>query len=345
MREQTDIMRTIDIIIPTYKPDEKFICLIEMLEKQTILPNRIIVTNTEEKYYQQLIFGTNFIKKYRNIEIKHHSKREFNHGRTRRNALKRSDADIFICMTQDAVPADEFLIEKLVQALENEHVAVAYARQLPEKESTMIECFTRNFNYPNESRIKSKEDIESLGIKTYFCSNVCAAYKRSVYDELGGFIKHTIFNEDMIFAAGAVNAGYSIAYVAEAKVIHAHKYTNKKQFQRNFDLGVSQAEHPEVFEGLSSQSEGIRFVKLASAYLKASGKRNLIFSLYVQSAYKYLGYRLGKNFKKLPKKVVIACSDNKNYWKQKSIVTASAGIDSTRGYGKSQEEISYKGGK
>ena len=33
---------------------------------------------------------------------------------------------------------------------------------------------------------------------------MCAAYRRDIYEELGGFIKHTIFNEDMIYAAGAV---------------------------------------------------------------------------------------------------------------------------------------------
>ena len=40
----------IDVIIPTYKPDDTFKKLVEMLEKQTIAINRIIVMNTEEKY-------------------------------------------------------------------------------------------------------------------------------------------------------------------------------------------------------------------------------------------------------------------------------------------------------
>ena len=55
------------------------------------------------------------------------------------------------------------------------------------------------------------------GIKTFFCSNVCAAYRREIYEELGGFVRHTIFNEDMIYAAKAVEAGYSVAYAADAQ--------------------------------------------------------------------------------------------------------------------------------
>ena len=58
--------------------------------------------------------------------------------------------------------------------------------------------------------------LRRLGIKTFFCSNVCAAYRREIYEELGGFVKHTIFNEDMIYAAKAVEAGYAIAYAADA---------------------------------------------------------------------------------------------------------------------------------
>ena len=55
-----------------------------------------------------------------------------------------------------------------------------------------------------------------------------------------------------------INAGYKVAYVAEARVIHSHNYTGMQQFHRNFDMAVSQAEHPEVFEGIKSESEGIK---------------------------------------------------------------------------------------
>jgi len=56
----------------------------------------------------------------------------------------------------------------------------------------------------------------------------------------------------MIYAAAAVKAGYAIRYEAQAQVIHSHQYTNWQQLRRNFDLGVSQADHPEVFAGVSS---------------------------------------------------------------------------------------------
>ena len=42
---------------------------------------------------------------------------------------------------------------------------------------------------------------------------------------MGGFVASYHFNEDMIMASKVIQAGYKIAYVAEAMVIHAHKYT------------------------------------------------------------------------------------------------------------------------
>ena len=87
----------------------------------------------------------------------------------------------------DAMPANPNLIENLVKALRQEKVGAAYARQLPAKDCRVIERYTRSFNYPKESFVKSWDDLTKMGIKTYFCSNVCAAYRKDIYDSLGGF--------------------------------------------------------------------------------------------------------------------------------------------------------------
>lgn len=307
-------MEKADIIIPVYKPDGKFLTLIEKLGKQSVLPNRIIIMNTEQKYYDRLIYGTSFQKEHRDMVVKHLSRREFDHGRTRNRGVQYSDTDFFIMMTQDAVPADEYLVERLLEQLGKENVAVAYARQLAAEDSSEIEKYTRNFNYPEQSKIKTKADLETLGIKTFFCSNVCAAYNRKIFDALGGFVKHTIFNEDMIYAARAVEAGYGIAYTAEARVVHSHDYSNREQFQRNFDLGVSQAQHPEVFAAYPSESEGIRLVRQLIRHLRESGHRSQIPHVMMQSGARYIGYQLGRHYRALPDKMVVRMSNNKEYW-------------------------------
>lgn len=307
---------SIDVIIPLYKPGKELFELLDRLNSQTLPVQNIILMNTEEKYFEKLVYGTRFSDLYKNVKVYHLSKREFDHGKTRHMGVKRSEADIFVMLTQDAVPADEYLLERLTANLSGD-VTVAYARQLPNSECSVVERYTRSFNYPDKSRLKSADDIPKLGIKTYFCSNVCAAYRRDIYEELGGFIKHTIFNEDMIYAAAAVKAGYQVAYEAEARVIHSHNYTHAQQFHRNFDLGVSQADHPEVFANVPSESEGMKLVKQTTSYLKEQHLLSKLPHFYIQCACKYTGYLLGKNYKKLPKSWVLAFTSNKEYWTTK----------------------------
>ena len=308
-------MLEVDVIIPVYKPKEKFLELLDMLEVQSVPVHQIILINTEKKYFDQLTVGTNFWEKHKKLVVKHISKEEYDHGGTRNFGVSLSKAPYFIMMTDDAVPADEQLVERLLASFDEERVGMVYARQLPTKESGVIESYTRSFNYPYTSCIKSAEDLKNMGIKAFFASNACAAYRRDFFDRLKGFTKHTIFNEDMIYARGLLNAGYLIAYAADARVIHSHNYSGREQFRRNFDLGVSHADYPEIFSGLATESEGIRLVKKTCIHLCKVGRPWLIFKLIWQSGCKYLGYFWGKRYKMLPQRIVRKFSMNKGYWR------------------------------
>lgn len=94
----------IDVIIPLYKPGKELFTLLDKLDSQSVPIHEVILLNTEEKYFEQLIYGTRFLEKYQNIKVYHVSKREFDHGGTRRMGVKKSSADIFVMMTQDAMP-------------------------------------------------------------------------------------------------------------------------------------------------------------------------------------------------------------------------------------------------
>jgi rhamnosyltransferase len=243
------------------------------------------------------------------------NKADFDHGGTRRYGASLSKADILMLMTQDAVPADEYLIEKLLEPYADPRVAATYARQLPGEKDDLLERFTRYFNYPKESRVKSAEDLDELGIKTFFCSNVCATYRNFVYKKMGGFVEKTIFNEDMILAAALIRADYKIAYAADAKVIHSHQYTYMQQFSRNFDLGVSHNQYVEVFHTVKSESEGMKLVKNTVRYLIEKKKYYLIPQLIINSGFKFAGYQMGKRYDLFSKRFILRCSMNKSYWK------------------------------
>lgn len=336
--------RELDVIIPTYHPGKTFAFLLRKLWQQDFPVHKVILMNTEEA-----LFGSeaneavlDMQQKGMCIEVHHLAKRDFDHAATRRLGVSYSEADAFLCMTDDAIPANSQLTLHLMQALYggvtekgsrdraagNEkqasdsesqqpcRIAMAYARQLPNDTCAEAERFTRAFNYPAVSMVKTAKDLPRLGIKTYFASNVCCAYDRAAYEKTGGFCKTAIFNEDMIFAAAAIRAGYGIAYAADAEVVHSHNYTAMQQFHRNFDLGVSQAMHPEVFAGLPSEGEGIRLVKQTAKHLLSCGKFWLLPDLIIKSGCKYMGYRLGKAWKQLPHGLALSCAMNRDYLKK-----------------------------
>lgn len=304
---------TVAVLVPAYRPDKRFSRLLQMLARQTHPVKRLIIMNTEKSLWNE--------DGYRGIpgmEVHHVTKDEFDHGGTRRRGMRYVREAVCICMTQDAVPADEHLVERLLDALfqkAEDPIAAAYARQLPDKDCRVIERYTRSFNYPEESSVKTAADLPRLGIKTYFCSNVCAAYNMDIYNRMDGFVEKAIFNEDMLYAAEVIDAGYGIAYAADARVIHSHNYSCIQQFRRNFDMAVSQAEHPEVFAGIRSEGEGIRLVRQTARYLLDHGKWYLLPELVLQSGCKYAGYLAGKQFRRLPAGMIRKMTMNQAYWK------------------------------
>ena len=300
----------VDVLIPVYRPDGKLTELLKRLKMQNYPIHRVILMNTEEKHFPTELTGI-----WDRVEVYHLAKEEFDHGGTRDRGVRMSTADLVVCMTQDAMPADETLIEELVKPFDDPGVWAAYARQLPNEDCREVEKYTRSFNYPEQSMVKTKEDLDRLGIKTFFCSNVCAAWRREKYLELGGFVKHTIFNEDMILAGTMIKQGGKIAYCAKAKVIHSHNYSAFQQFHRNFDLAVSQTMYPEVFGGIRSESEGIKLVKKSLSYCIKIGKPWLMIQVVTQSAGKLLGYKMGQRYRSLPMWLILRCTMSPSFWR------------------------------
>lgn len=280
----------VDVVIPTYKPGNELKKLVERLMKQECKIHKIIIVNTLVDGLEFPVLDSVQGEKIERFDI---PQEEFNHGLTRNYGMEQSDADYVVFMTQDAIPADSKLITELIRPFADEDVYVSYARQLPRKNCKYVESYVRSFNYPAEDVVKTKEDFDTMGIKTIFCSDVCAAYRRDRHQELGGFPK-TNFNEDMIFAYKTLMAGKKVYYASKAKVVHSHNYTYFQQYRRNVEIGKSQMEFKEIFGTLKSENEGVRMIKGGIMHLIKKGKWYLIPDLILSSGFKFIGYRVGK---------------------------------------------------
>lgn len=311
-------MGNVDVVIPVYKPDKKLQMVISRLMGQTIVPSNIFLIHTrsseDDWHTEQLLQEVQ--TEYPVVQVVYIAQEEFDHGGTRDMAMHLCKSQYVLMMTQDAMPKNGKLIENLRNA-QGEKISVVFARQEPAKDCRIIERYTRTFNYPAESHSAMEKAAQTNnGIKSIFCSDVCAMYDRIAYEEVGGFPGKVIFNEDEIFAAKSLKAGYDIRYEAQAVVIHSHNYSGVQYFKRYFDLGVSQADFSYIFNEYHAEDEGIRLVKQTFRYLM---KRKSYFDipvLFYHSGMKWIGMKLGKMYRKLPDKIIMKCTSNKAYWKR-----------------------------
>jgi rhamnosyltransferase len=84
--------------------------------------------------------------------------------------------------------------------------------------------------------------------------------------------------------------------------------------QRYFDYGVCHAQQPELLGDFgSAEGEGARFAASELRYVAASAPW-LLPLIPLRNAAKYLGYRLGRNFKRLPNSVRSRLSMTRGFW-------------------------------
>ena len=121
----------VDVIIPVYRPGARFLEMLRRLAKQTRPVNRFIIMNTEQTLWEDWAKTLPENSLPENLSVFHVTKEEFDHGATRDAGIRESDADICVCMTHDAMPADKSLIEKLTDALMKEEMIGAAKADSP----------------------------------------------------------------------------------------------------------------------------------------------------------------------------------------------------------------------
>ena len=299
----------ISLVIPTCNAEAYMDSLLSVLETQSKPVDEIIVVDSASDDSTVEI-----AKKRKNVKIMEIKRSEFNHGTTRHKAFLESGGDIVCFLTQDALPKNEFYIENLIKPFdENPKIACVWGRQVAEKNASMVERLSREYNYKNESFVRSKSDIEIYGIKTIFTSNCCSAYRRTAYMQVDGF-RENIVSEDMEIAYRFLIAGFEIAYQSEAMVFHSHNYSLLQNFRRHFDIAVFLKDHPCC--DLDTMNEGKRFAGFAFKKLLKQARFLTMLHLIAQCIAKLAGNIMGRHYRIFPKCVVKRMSAQKNWWEE-----------------------------
>lgn len=277
----------IDIICPLYNAEKD----IERLHRGILKQKNVEINNIKYILTDSKDNTEELLKKLK-IEYTKIKKEEFSHSLTREQAALSSKADIVVFTTQDIIIEREDWLYNLTKDISYGKVQACFSRQLCTNNT--IEKYTREKNYPNKSRIVSKENIKELGLQTFFFSDAASAINRKIFEELNGYDgKNLPTNEDMYIAYKLITKGYKIKYCADSEVIHSHTFTLKQLYKRYYDTGL--------FFGMNSFLDKYGTTKAGGGMAKYILKRaiqdkniKVLLNFIPNMAVRYIGMKKGK---------------------------------------------------
>jgi rhamnosyltransferase len=164
----------------------------------------------------------------------------FSHGGTRNLLMEQASGDRVAFLTQDAVPASDQWLARLLDAFElAPEVALAYGPYVPRPDASVMVArelteFFRALSPDGQPRVDRglDEGDRRHGQVTFFTdANGCVArwaWERVPFREVS-------YAEDQLLATEMLEAGLAKAYVPQATVVHSHDYPPLPRFRRFFD--------------------------------------------------------------------------------------------------------------
>ena len=298
----------ISVIIPTYNGAEYLPALLDRLQEQSVEFELIIIDSSSQD--ESIEIAERYTDHIITIP-----QSEFDHGGTRTKAAKEASGDIVVFLTQDALPVDEFAIARIVEVFDDEKIGAAYGRQIAYPETSIFGKHLRSFNYPDQSHFRSYADRDRYGMKSVFLSDSFAAYRVTALEKIDWIKDGLISSEDSYAGAKMLLVGYKLAYVAKAVVFHSHSYTIIEEFKRYFDIGVFYNRQRWILDEFGrAEGEGGRYVKSELRYLIKHNAYHQIPQFFIRNGMKYIGYKLGNNYDKLPPTIIRKLSMHPHWW-------------------------------
>ena len=172
------------------------------------------------------------------LQLKEIPPEAFHHSRTRNFAASLATGEILSFLSQDAVPATDVWLSKLISNFDDPKVGAVYGRQIPKPGSRVERQDTLDTIYGNHKVVKDPAHRNGLGYRFYHFSNVNSAIRRCVW-QATQFPEELKVFEDMGIAKRILDSGWKIVYDPEAAVIHSHNHSTLGLFKRYFDIGYT----------------------------------------------------------------------------------------------------------
>ena len=279
--------KTISIICPLYNAEKYILDLNKnILKQKNVKIDEIKYLLTESKDQTEKLLIDNNIK-YQLIK-----KEAFSHSLTREKAAFEATGDILVFITQDIVIEKDNWLYELTNPIASGEVDATYSRQITKYNN--IEKYTRESNYPDKSSIKSKDDLEKLGLKTFFFSDAASSIKKETFIKLNGYDNKKLpISEDMYIAYKLIMNDYKIKYVAESEVYHSHNFSLKEIYDRYRLTGIFFKENS-YLDKYGTTGSGASLAKYVLKRIIQEHRIKLLFRYPFDMAARLFGMKAGK---------------------------------------------------
>ena len=282
--------KKITIICPLYNAEKYIIDLNKnILKQKKVEISEIKYLLTESKDNSEKILKEN------KIDYELIKREDFSHSLTREKAAFAAKGDILVFITQDIVIESEKWLYELTNPIVTNEADACYSRQIAKYNN--IEKYTREKNYPSTSSVVSKEDIEKLGLRTFFFSDAASAIRKETFIKLNGYDnKNLPISEDMYIAYKLIQNGYKIKYCAESEVYHSHNFKLREIYDR-YKLTGRFFKENSYLDQYGTTDSGAKLAKYVLKRIIQEHRIRLLFRYPFDMAARLFGMKAGKKSK------------------------------------------------
>lgn len=196
----------VSIVIRAFNEEKHIGRLLAAIRKQTLRNPEVILVDSGSTD------GTIAIAQPFRVRVVHIKPKDFTFGRSLNLGIAAARGEVVVLASAHVLPMHNDWLANLIAPFGDSQVALAYGKQRGNKDSKFSEAQHWMRWYPARSNLDQAHG---------FSNNANAAVRRSLWKQ-NPFDEELTGLEDLAWGSWARHAGYKIAYVANAGVLHLH---------------------------------------------------------------------------------------------------------------------------
>ena len=248
-------MQTVSLIVRCFNEEAHIGRLLSGVLKQTCRPQQVVVVDSGSTD-RTLSIASTF-----DVDVVSIAPEQFSFGHALNVGISAASSDVAVFASAHVYPVYDTWIERLVAPFDDERVALTYGRQQTPPGGRFSEQRLLSQWFPSQSTYPQRHP---------FCNNANAAIRRAVWEKRQ-YDPQLTGLEDLDWAKSAIENGHTIAYVAEAPVVHVHDESAAQVFNRyrreaiahkdiynDQEMGIATAVRLAAFNILGDYREAVR---------------------------------------------------------------------------------------